>query len=147
MSSASFNITVLSMTRSSNEADVSHGRNNFHDWFLLSSGPTHGIKDPDSKASSHVDSNFVVPLCKVAVFLASVFQGLAKCFAVNDVFVVGSCCELCCNSCHVFTFLFSCQLGQHVLVWLHRGSYVLNFLSHLPLLAPFLLILENIVMD
>ena len=114
------------------ESDTSEGRNNHLDWFLLSPGPTHGFKDFVSEASSHEDLNFVVLFCKVAVFLAIVFEGLAKCFVVNGASVVGSSCESCRHSSHVCTFLFCCLgscccvrdmdllLGQHGLLLLYR---------------------------
>ena len=40
-------------------------------------------------APTTINLNLVVPLCKVAVFLARVLEGLAKSFVVNDVFDVG----------------------------------------------------------
>ena len=73
--------------------------------------------------SRHLRSRVPVPLCQVAVFLAHVLEGLAECFGVNDVWIVCSCCEPCCNPCHVRPFLVRC-LGscwsQHGLSWLHR---------------------------
>ena len=60
--------------------------------------PTHSFMDFLSKSSSHEDSDFVGPLCKVAFYLASVFEGLAKCFVVNDVSPSSARAEPCCNS-------------------------------------------------
>ena len=53
-------------------------------------GPTHGIEDFVSKPGHNEDLQFVVPLGKVVVFLAHVFERLAKRCVVSDVSIIGS---------------------------------------------------------
>ena len=117
--------------------DISKGRNNFHNWFLLFVGPTRGLQG--FPAQSELSRRFEL----LWSHSAQPLEGLAKCFLVNDVSVVCSCCEMCCNYCFLRSLLFCClgscccvrDLGllpeENAVLLLHRDLYVLKFLSHL----------------